>query len=354
MNILFLDHFNRHGGAQEYLLEIASQLNRDGHICYVTEIPIPSLLRKVKDITILPIKILTHSPLSQLKSIILLKKVLNKESIDIIHCNSIPALIIGKCIHGKRPLFFTAHDSHLPKLKKLIIKYCSQYIISVSQSAKDDAVASGITKPNTVVHNGLYDFSVPLQHRDFISIGLPGRIERNKGVDLFIMAALQLAPMYKNTVFNIYGTSEDMSFLTEIKDMIGNNDQIRINNFCDSKEELYSAIDIVVNSSRCIESLGRTLIEAAIVSLPVVAPNQGGPLEVVENGVSGYLFKPDDADDLANKIQILLDSPLLRSKMGAEGRRIFEEKFRINSISNQIVLLYESALKYTGTKNKRK
>lgn len=344
MNILILDHFDCHGGAQEYAIDLAGQLNTTGHTCYLSKISLPTLLEKAKELPLLRSAVFPNTPLSFFRDTWSLKKEIADKRIDLLHCNSLPSLIIGKLVRKNQPIVFAAHDSHLSQIKKFLIRTCSDYIISVSKSVKDDCIASKITQPNQVIYNGLFDFKVEKRTQNETIVAVPGRIKRKKGIDIFVDAALKLEKEFPNTQFQIIGNSDEPEYLEELRKQIGKSSQITFRSFCNSKEELYSSVDIIVNSSRYIEPLGRTLIEAGIASLPVLGPNRGGPTEIIEDGVSGFLFESGNSDDLAEKLSKLLSSDSLRSQMGAEGRRIFDEKFRINRITEQIVLLYESAL----------
>lgn len=69
------------------------------------------------------------------------------------------------------------------------------------------------------------------------------------------------------------------------------------------------------------ETFGQTVQEAHASGVPVVAPRAGGPIDLVEHGASGYLFEPDDDDDLRMRVAQLAHDPQLRSRMGEAGRR---------------------------------
>jgi L-malate glycosyltransferase len=75
------------------------------------------------------------------------------------------------------------------------------------------------------------------------------------------------------------------------------------------------------------EPFGMVLVEAMAQGLPVVAPASGGPLEIVEDGVTGFLFRPGDVDDAADRVlRIRRDEDLAR-KMGQAGRERVESLF---------------------------
>jgi phosphatidylinositol alpha 1,6-mannosyltransferase len=69
------------------------------------------------------------------------------------------------------------------------------------------------------------------------------------------------------------------------------------------------------------ETFGQTIQEAAASGLPVVAPATGGPLDLVADGVTGFLVPPCDGDALSTAIGQLIADPSLRDRMGEAARR---------------------------------
>jgi phosphatidylinositol alpha 1,6-mannosyltransferase len=83
---------------------------------------------------------------------------------------------------------------------------------------------------------------------------------------------------------------------------------------------IYASLDVFVHSGP-FETFGQTIQEAAASGLPVVAPAAGGPRDLVDEGVTGYLVPPHSADALAEAVARLVSRPRLRAAMGAAGRR---------------------------------
>lgn len=102
-----------------------------------------------------------------------------------------------------------------------------------------------------------------------------------------------------------------------------------------------AAADCVVLPSVYREGVPRSLLEAAAMARPVIATDSVGCRDAVDDGVSGYLCRPRDADDLARKmLQFLaLDGPA-RAAMGAAGRakmaREFDERIVIDAYRRQV------------------
>ncbi len=82
----------------------------------------------------------------------------------------------------------------------------------------------------------------------------------------------------------------------------------------------YASFDIFVHTGT-EETFGQTVQEAHASGLAVVAPRAGGPIDLVEHGVDGYLFSPADDRDLRASVGTLVADAPLRRRMGEAGRR---------------------------------
>ncbi|WP_148614517.1 glycosyltransferase family 4 protein [Nocardioides rubriscoriae] len=82
----------------------------------------------------------------------------------------------------------------------------------------------------------------------------------------------------------------------------------------------YASLDVFVHTGRH-ETYCQSAQEALASGVPVVAPRQGGPVDVVDDGVAGFLYRPGDATDLATYVDLLASHRLLRRRMGLAARR---------------------------------
>ncbi len=85
----------------------------------------------------------------------------------------------------------------------------------------------------------------------------------------------------------------------------------------------YASLDVFVHTGRH-ETYCQAAQEALASGVPVVAPRAGGPIDVVDDGVAGFLYRPGDGDDLATYVEKLCREPLLRRRMAIAARRSVE------------------------------
>ena len=94
---------------------------------------------------------------------------------------------------------------------------------------------------------------------------------------------------------------------------------VRFAGFQSNVPEWMQAMDIVVHASDH-EPFGIVVIEAMALGKPVVAGREGGPAEIITDGVDGLLAPHGDASALAAAICRFLDNPSLMTRCGTAAR----------------------------------
>jgi N-acetyl-alpha-D-glucosaminyl L-malate synthase BshA len=115
-----------------------------------------------------------------------------------------------------------------------------------------------------------------------------------------------------------------------------------------SVDELLSCADLFLLPSEN-ESFGLAALEAMACGAPVVASNVGGIPEVVEHGVSGFLFDPDALQDMADAGIALLSDPALWTRCSEAGRRVAVERFSAEAVVPAYERLYERVVAASGS-----
>ncbi|MFC1693427.1 glycosyltransferase [Candidatus Latescibacterota bacterium] len=101
--------------------------------------------------------------------------------------------------------------------------------------------------------------------------------------------------------------------------------------FVEDISTVYMAADIFALSSH-EEGLCTSILDAMYFSLPLVSTNAGGIPELIQDGVNGLIVPVGDYISLAEKLNILIENPERRKKMGARSLQILEQ----NKIENTI------------------
>lgn len=113
----------------------------------------------------------------------------------------------------------------------------------------------------------------------------------------------------------------------------------------DNVAEEIAQADCIVLPSYYREGTPRTLLEAAAMARPIVTTDSVGCRDVVDDGVNGYLCKPRDAVDLADKISKMVAlSHSKRTAMGLRGREKMEREFDEKIVINKYLTVIEEVL----------
>jgi glycosyltransferase involved in cell wall biosynthesis len=100
-----------------------------------------------------------------------------------------------------------------------------------------------------------------------------------------------------------------------------------------SKASVFALISYEENSPMCIE-------EAMAAGVPVVTSNRCGMPYMVRNHESGYLVDPDNADEVAKRLSLLLNDVERNKSMGEEANRVAKRRFHSEIVAKQTLQVY--------------
>ncbi|MBN2013934.1 MAG: glycosyltransferase family 4 protein [Candidatus Altiarchaeota archaeon] len=175
-----------------------------------------------------------------------------------------------------------------------------------------------------------------------------GRLEPQKGIDTLLFAFKEVLKNHPNTFLDIVGREGAKNYKSHLKNICakeGLTRKVNFHGFLQQKEivQLLNKASVFVMPSR-IESFGIVLAEAMACGLPVVSAQVGAIPEVVRDGETGFLVRPENHIELANKIDELLDDDILPKKMGANGVRRVNSNFTWAKRIEVIEKIYSSVL----------
>ena len=88
---------------------------------------------------------------------------------------------------------------------------------------------------------------------------------------------------------------------------------------------IIASADIMV-STAISDLLPTSILEGMACSLPVIATDVGSLRDWIKSGENGFLFRPGDERELADKLRILLSDEKLRERMGVRNREVIKER----------------------------
>lgn len=144
-------------------------------------------------------------------------------------------------------------------------------------------------------------------------VGIAARLQRWKGVHIFVQAAEYVHEQHPDAYFVVIGGEHfsEPQYLNELQEQAnqaGLDGRIRFAGHQDNPALWMQAFDIVVHASTDFEPFGMVIIEGMALGKGVIASKSGGPEEILQDGINGLLVKPNDAASLAEAIGRLIDS----------------------------------------------
>jgi glycosyltransferase involved in cell wall biosynthesis len=166
-----------------------------------------------------------------------------------------------------------------------------------------------------------------------------GRLGQRKGVYDIIEAARRIRA--ENVKISLYGDGDIESVRTMIA-ANGLQDKVQVHGWIggSEKERAFRAADVLILPSYN-EGFPISILEAMAHGMPVLATDVGGIAECIEDGVNGYLIKPGECEKLAERIERLAASSVLRARMGKSGHEKASRMFALPLIVNQLEELYD-------------
>jgi glycosyltransferase involved in cell wall biosynthesis len=338
------------GGAQKYVYDIATSLNKD-HGFEVTVLAGGNgeMVRRLKEKKVrvieIPDLVRDVSITKDLKSLFWLFSTIRKEHPDVLHLNSSKAGSMGSFIGrllGIKKIIFTSHgwafNEERPSYQKYIIRMASMLIvllsdktICVSEKTKESLRAPlWLLRSCVVIHNGIppIDFKESgaffkdhnIVKKEKIAILSIGELHKSKGFDLALNYLAYLKHL--SWEWHIVGEGEEREALTRKIALLELGERVFLHGHVVDASRYITSFDLFLLPSRT-EALAYVAIEAIQTKLPIFASNAGGLPEVLGNDPGSMLINIRSNDTVHALQTLLLHLPVIQDAERAEIRNHF-------------------------------
>ena len=174
------------------------------------------------------------------------------------------------------------------------------------------------------------------------SVGMVASFTDKKDYGTFISAAMRLLQKREDVTFITVGSGPE---LEKFKKMIKeeNTNRIKFLGKIDDVEPIINIFDVGVLATYT-EGISNTIMEYMALGKPVIATDGGGTGELVVNNQTGYIVKVSDVEELAQKIEFILDHKTLGRNMGNAGKKRLMEAFSLEVGTNNYINLYKDCI----------
>jgi len=191
----------------------------------------------------------------------------------------------------------------------------------------------------------------PLSQRTRPSILYAGRLAREKGIDVLLEAMVLVLKVEPEAILTVAGDGPQRTELEKLarEKLPGNSCRFTGSLSPEALDRLYGEATLVVLPTLWMENCPVAVLEAMGHGRPVVATRIGGLPELVEDGVTGFLFQRGDPSDLAGKILQLLSNPEALHRAGEAAVARYRQRYTPGIHASRLATAYESLLDGDGT-----
>lgn len=294
---------------------------------------------------------------------------IDNNDVEVIHCNTPIGGMVGRFAGRKkrvRKIIYTAHGFHFykgaPFLQNMIIKMAERIMAKwtdaiITMNEEDYLAAKKFKLKNNgkvfFVHGvgiDLNKYTNPFNHKekrnelglseDDIVFVSAGDLIKRKNYE----TAIKAIAFVKNPKIHylICGKGPEMSTLQKVAAKYGVSSQVHFLGFRSDVRDIFYASDVFLFST-LQEGLPRSMMEAMACGLPCIASKIRGNVDLIDDGLGGYLCDPKNVNDFANRINDLAFNKEKRQKMSKYNlERI--ESYNINVVKKEIEDIYKEVL----------
>ncbi|WP_316820135.1 glycosyltransferase family 4 protein [Pedobacter gandavensis] len=357
------------GGGETHVLDLVNELDKqvfESVVLSFTEGPMVDRLRSDGfKVYVVP----TEKPFNY-KVWKAVRKIVEQEKIDLIHAHGTRAnsntFSTAKSLGI--PLIYTVHgwsfhpdQSSTVKIirtlsERFLVKMANR-TICVSQSNLKEGLSKFPMHDAQVILNGINQqkFNPDQQFKDVrkelgipaeaVLIGYIARITAQKEPLNFLRGIAQV-PTDLNAKYLIVGDGELKSEMLELASSLNLNDRLIFQDFRSDIPDILNAVDIFCLPSLW-EGLPIALLEAMAMKKAIIATEIDGIIDLIHPGENGVLIPISNPDKIAEAISLLIEDPVLRTKLGEQAGATVREKFNVDKMTRSVEDVYKALVPLT-------
>ncbi len=323
-----------------------------------SERPFKVLKQWGAETNVIPLLRTGTNPVQDLKTLSSLWKIFQSFKPDLVLSYTVKPVLYGSVISSFFPgishiSMITGMPSIIPRLSKLsLARVLLQNIFQVNkyimfQNHDDEAAFifwKYVSKSKIIRTNGSGVNISQYKYKKFIPGGttkylLIARLLYDKGIIEYLRAAQLISAKYENVQFSIIGWFDESNpngiDRDEFSKYINEDNIVFLGRKEDVRESIEAHSVYVLPSYH--EGMPRTVLEAMSIGRPIVTTDVPGCRDTVVIGKNGYLVPAKDVERLAEAMEKFIKDPDLIPLMGAESRRLVEDKFDVRAV-NKLIL----------------
>lgn len=381
MNVLLLSQFfsTTKGGGEHVFSIIAKKLAENNHKVFVITNKIKNedytSHKNVKLIFIPPFLEYTGGLPSGFfdniryffNAVIVGRKVIKKEKINIIHSNNFAPALAGSMLSKltRIPHITTVHDifslcgknywklwgkqSNISRLnvllapffEKMIIKLKHNAIHTVSEATRDDLIKFGARKPIYIIPNAVEIKKIENQEIVPFQFIYIGRLVFYKNLDVVIKAIEIVKKKYPKIMLVIVGGGPYKENLESLVKKLNLQKNVKFTGFvsADEKIRLLAKSQALVLPSLC-EGFGLVILEAFSQGKPVLVSDVRPLSDIVTNKLSGFVISPHDESKWAEAVSNIIENQESSLQMGNIGHKLLQSAYNVDELARKVLKMY--------------
>jgi glycosyltransferase involved in cell wall biosynthesis len=373
--VVYVDHVARLSGGEIALMRLLTRLQGvRAHVILGEQGPLAERLQRAgvsvevlpiapaaRDVRRADVRLGGASPAAALHTALYVARLtrrLRQLRPDLVHTNSLKSGIYGSLAARAAgvPVVWHVRDriaeDYIPRgaawVVRAMVGRLANGVIANSESTLATVARHGRPARGWVLPSPVEIPAAPREHDEGpATFGMLGRIAPWKGQDLFLRAFAAAFPDGAQRAVLIgsplFGEEDFERELHALADELGIGGRVEFRGFREDVFAELARLDVLVHASVIPEPFGTVVLEGMAAGLAVIAPDEGGPAEVVEDGRTGLLFESRDEAALTRLMRRLDADARERARLGAAARTALED-YRPERIAARLEGLYEQLL----------